>query len=113
MEFVYNEDMWTIKEISNEEMNKICPPEGNDTYTYGVTLYSENVVYINETSPSKRKTIYHELMHVFMYEAGHNQWTKEFNNEDVCEISSHSHDFIENITNDYFKWKFKNEKEDK
>jgi hypothetical protein len=38
-----------------------------------------------------------------MYEYGHNQWNKEFDNEDVCEIMASSHDIIHEIVEEYFK----------
>lgn len=103
MKFQVNNDNWEIKEISNADMNIISGSDLKETFTHGTTQYSENTIYINEDSPNKKKTLYHELMHMYMYEYGHNQWNKEFNNEDVCEISSSSHDFIHKIAEDYFK----------
>lgn len=47
------------------------------------------------------KTLKHELTHVWLYEYGHNQEEKEFNNEDVCEIVASSNDFINEIVNQY------------
>ena len=47
------------------------------------------------------KTLKHELTHVWLYEYGHNQSEKEFNNENVCEIVASSNDFINEIVEQY------------
>ena len=103
MKFKINEDEWQIKEISNAEMNILCGSDKRETFTHGTTQYSENVIYINKETPNKRKTLYHELTHCFMYEYGHNQHEKEFSHEDVCEICSCSHDLIHKIVEKYIK----------
>lgn len=101
MKFKINDSEWEIKEIDNEKMNII---ENNSfDFIHGTTRFSENIIYINEDTPNKRRTLIHELTHCFMYEYGHNQWDKSFNNEDVCEISASSHDLIHKIVEDYFK----------
>lgn len=101
MKFKMNNSEWEIKEIDNTQMNII--ENNNDDFIHGVTRYSENVIYINKDTPNKKKTLYHELLHCYMYEHGFNQWNKKFNNEDVCEIFSNSHDIIHKIVEDYFK----------
>lgn len=103
MKFKINNSEWQIKEISNADMNMIENSDLKETFTHGTTQYSENTIYINADCPCKRKTLIHELTHCFMYEYGHNQWNKHFNNEDVCEISASSHDTIHKIVEDYFK----------
>lgn len=99
MEFEINNCKWLIKEVSNEEMNEIGGKEGY--YTHGYTCYSQNIIYINKTSPEKERTLKHELTHCWLYNYGHNQDEKEFNNEDVCEIVASSNDFINNIVEKY------------
>ena len=105
MKFIMNNSEWEIKEISNAEMNIIDNSDKISTFTHGTTEYSNNIVYINSESPSKRKTLYHELMHVFLYEYGHNPFLedKTYHYEDVCEISACSHDIIHEIVEKYFK----------
>lgn len=49
------------------------------------------------------KTLKHELMHVWLYEYGHNQDEKEFNNEDICEIVACSNNFINEVVDEYLK----------
>lgn len=101
MKFKINDSEWEIKEIDNTQMNLI--EQNEDDFIHGTTRYSENIIYLNKETPNIKKTLYHELMHCFMYEYGHNQWNKKFNNEDVCEISASSHDIIHNIVEEYFK----------
>ena len=103
MNFIINGDEWQIKEISNAEMNIMYGSDKKETFTHGTTQYSDQIIYLNTETPNKRKTLYHELTHCFMYEYGHNQNEKEFNNEDVCEINAQSHDIIKDISDRYFK----------
>lgn len=103
MVFEINNSKWLIKEISQEEMQYSMGEEGK--YTHGITIYSENTIYINETSPEKERTLKHELTHVWLYMYGHNQQDKEFNYEDVCEIVACSNDFINYVIGKYRKEK--------
>ena len=103
MKFIINNDEWEIKEINNAEMNIMCGSDKRETFTHGSTQYSDQVIYLNSETPNKRKTLCHELTHCFMYEYGHNQQEKEYNNEDVCEICACSHNIIHEIVEDYFK----------
>lgn len=99
MEFIINNHKWRIKEISGKEMQYEKGREGY--YTHGITCYSENIIYINETSPEKERTLKHELTHCWLYMYGHNQDEKQFTNEDVCEIVASINDFINEILNLY------------
>lgn len=103
MKFKMNNHEWKIKEIPNCEMNIICNSNKRETFTHGITQYDIMTIYINDDTRNKRTTLYHELCHCFLYEYGHNQWNKEFNYEDICEIVASSHDIIHKIVEDYFK----------
>ena len=103
MYFKMNNNEWEIKEISNAEMNIIISSDNKETFTHGITIYRDLIIYINEDTKDKKKTLYHELTHCFMFEYGHNQHEKEFNCEDVCEISACCHDIIHKIVENYFK----------
>lgn len=103
MKFNINGSNWEIKEISNAEMNMLASSDLRESFTHGLTQYSTNVIYLNEDTPEKRKTLIHELTHCFMYIFGHNQGERQFSLEDVCEICSCSHDMIHEIVEDYFK----------
>lgn len=100
MKFKMNDRVWKIKEITNEEMMNLT--NNYEGFTHGTTEYSELVININKSAPDKKKTLYHELTHCFMYEYGHNQHNKEFDYEDVCEICACSHDMIHRIAKEYF-----------
>ena len=99
MKFEINNTEWEIKEISSEEMERNHGKEGY--YTHGITCYSEDIIYINKTSPEKERTLKHELTHCWMYMYGHNQDDKKFTNEDICEIVASSNDFINEIVQKY------------
>jgi len=99
MKFKINNIEWEVKEISNADMqDKYCL---DDKFTHGATIYSENIIYINKDSKNILRTLKHELMHVWLFEYGHNQDEKEFNNEDVCEIVASSNDFINEVVGQY------------
>lgn len=99
MKFEINNAEWEIKEISSEEMERNYGKTGY--YTHGFTCYSEDIIYINKTSPEKERTLKHELTHCWLYMFGHNQDEKQFNNEDICEIVASSNDFINEIVEKY------------
>jgi Zn-dependent peptidase ImmA (M78 family) len=109
MKFRLNNVIWTIKEISEEEMQYHCGHEG--WFTHGCTQYKENTIYINKSTHEKERTLIHELTHVWLYMYGHNQDEKKFDNEDVCEIVASINDFINRIVNSYRKYKDKRNKE--
>ena len=101
MEFEINGSIWKIREISDEEMQYDKNKPGY--YTHGFTCYSQNIIYINKTSPEKIRTLKHELMHCWLYLYGHNQDDRQFDNEDVCEIVASSNDFINKIIEQFKK----------
>lgn len=92
MKFKINNTEWKIEEISNADMQDRYGID--DKFTHGITIYSENTIYLNKNSKNIIRTLKHELMHVWLHEFGHNQDEKEFNCEDVCEIVASSNDFI-------------------
>ncbi len=103
MKLKINNTEWEIGEKSNVDINIMFESDKKGTFTHGITQYSDNKIYINEESGNKKRTLIHELVHCFMYEYGHNQDNKKYNNEDVCEICACSYDFIQNIITKYFK----------
>lgn len=107
MKFKCNNTEWTIKEISNVEMQDKFELE--NSFTHGITIYSENTIYLNKETVNIMRTLKHELTHVWLYEYGHYQEEKEFTNEDVCEIVACSNDFINEVINRYFRKRSKND----
>lgn len=70
----------------------------------GLTDYQNKQVLLKKLDEDFMiKTLKHELMHVWMYEYGHNQDEKEFNNEDICGIVACSNDFINEVVEEYKK----------
>lgn len=69
--------------------------EFEDKNFLGATDYEKCEILIKYNKLSVvLKTFMHELTHVYLYETGHNQSEKEFNNEDVCEIVANSYNFV-------------------
>lgn len=68
----------------------------------GLTEYQNKRVLLKKLDRDFMiRTLKHELAHVWMWEYGHNQDEKEFNNEDVCEIVACSNDFINEVVEKY------------
>lgn len=97
MEFEINNTKWTIEIVNEDRINN----EMKNDNTLGVTIYKEQKVLLLESQANIIKTLKHELVHVWLYEYGHNQSEKEFNCEDVCEIVASSNNFINEIVKKY------------
>ena len=109
MNFVMNNRNWKIIEFSQEEIKQHMidykyDGEPADGRYYGQTYIDEQIIYIdkNLNSEQKRQTLLHELMHCYIgcYLF---QNSKDYSEEDLCNISACSHDIISKIVNDYFK----------
>lgn len=100
MKFKINNTEWTIKEVTEAEINN----EMKNDFTMGVTIYKTQEILLLENQANIIKTLKHELMHVWMYEYGHRQDDeKKFDYEDVCEIVASSNDFINEVVEKYRK----------
>ena len=109
MKFKMNNRDWEIKELSQEEMREKFreykydgePKEGK---YFGLTYFDKNKIYIDKDLclDQKEQTLKHELMHCYIGCYLFNS-EKEYTEEDLCNISSNSHDIIHEIVNDYFK----------
>lgn len=105
MTFSINEELWTIKEISDEEMYKQNHEEYNDdgSHILGLTCPVTKEIFLLKDLDDiqKRKTLMHELMHcyLFTYVSFNNI---NFSIDDFCDISANSHDIINKIVNEYF-----------
>ena len=67
----------------------------------------EQYILRNGNSNQMLLTLKHELMHVWLYENGHTNQTKDevFDYEDVCELVALSNNSINRIVNIYLKEK--------
>lgn len=97
MKFKCNSSEWTIEEVDEATINN----EMKNDYTLGVTIYRNQKIMVLKDQENLIKTLKHELMHVWLYEYGHNQNEKEFDCEDICEIVASSNDFINEVVNEY------------
>ena len=98
MKFKINNAEWTIKEVSEAEINN----EMKNDFTLGVTIYKTQEILLLKDQANIIKTLKHELTHVWLYEYAHNQNDdKTFTYEDVCEIVASSNDFINEIVDEY------------
>lgn len=96
-----NNSFWNIHFIPRLDMLHKLEEEGckeeEGNYTQGITIYSKQVIYIDSTVADPRKILIHELTHAWLYAFGHNQGNKQFDHEDVCEIVSLIHHFIDHV----------------
>lgn len=97
MKFKINNTEWEIKVVDEATINN----EMKQDDTLGVTIYKTQEILLLENQANITKTLKHELMHVWLYEYGHNQSEKEFNCEDICEIIASSNDFVNEIVELY------------
>lgn len=110
MKFKINNRTWEIKELPQEEIRehlinyKYDGQPGEGKY-YGQTYYDEQIIYIDKDlhPEQKRQTLLHELTHCYI--GCYLFSSKQFTEEDVCNISACSHDLIHKIVEDYFSIK--------
>ena len=105
MTFKMNSSYYEIKEVSQEELQEEIANE-NDGYYYGQTRFRNQLVLIDKDlfHERKKKTLYHELMHVYIREYISTR-DIELTEELLCDISANSHDIIHEIVNHYFERK--------
>lgn len=109
MKFKMNDREWEIIELSQEEIREKIreykydgePKEGR---YFGLTYLDNSKIYIDKDLclDQKKQTLKHELMHCYIGCYLFNA-EKEYTEEDLCNISSNSHDIIHKIVEDYFK----------
>lgn len=102
-EFEMNNCFYTIKEVSQEELQEENTNK-EDGYYYGQTRFIKQVILIYKdlSVEQKRKTLIHELTHVYIKEY---LTTRDIrpNEEMLCDIHANCHDIVHKIVEDYFK----------
>ena len=108
MKFKINDRDWEIKELSQESMRDTIkdykydgdPKEGK---YFGLTYFDSQTIYIDKDlcEQQKRQTLFHELMHCYIGTYLFNN-SRDYTEEDLCNISACSHDMIDRIVNEYF-----------
>lgn len=100
--FKINNTEWTVKEVSEAEINN----EMKNDYTLGITLYRTQEIWLLDNQVNIIRTLKHELTHVWLFEHGHRQDDEnKFDYEDICEIVASSNDFINETVRGYVKAK--------
>lgn len=91
------------KEVSQKDFWDYQVDE-QDGYYYGQSHFQTQEIWIDKDLPieKKKKTLYHELTHVYIREY---LTSRDINpNEEVlCDIAANSHDIIHKIVKSYFK----------
>lgn len=104
MKFKMNELEWEIKEVSAEEVKSNFNDDNKDSVYFGCTQLSTQMIFLNnEASLEKKKnTLYHELMHCYLYCYLSDEIGFANLEEGICDISANSHNMIHRIVEDYF-----------
>ena len=101
--FTMNGSEYTIKETCQEEIKRHINNANNDFY-YGLTVFQDDLIYLEKSlsHDKKRKTLIHELMHVYIAEFVTTQ-TIDYDEELLCDICANAHELVNEIVNDYFE----------
>ena len=101
MKFLMNDIEYTIKEVEQRDFHKI---EDGDGYYYGQSHFQTQEIWLDKNQPieKKRKTLYHELTHVYIREYLTSR-DIDPDEEVLCDIAANSHDIIHNIVEEYTK----------
>lgn len=95
MKFKINNTEWIIREVDKKELEL--------ENVLGETDYENLEIRLLKTHKDIKRTLKHELMHVWLWEYGHPQNNEEnFTYENVCTMVSCSNDFINEVINRYF-----------
>ena len=102
MKFKMNELEWSIKDATADEVKAVFNDKNEESYYYGSTTMSTQEILINKeaTKEKQRETLYHELMHCYIY--CYLCDGLQFDEEALCNISAKSHNMIHKICEDYF-----------
>lgn len=112
MNFKMNNRNWKIQELSQEEIREIYKDykydgdPGIGKY-FGITYLDKQLIIIDkDLHPEQKKaTLLHELMHCFIGCYGFSSSQDTYSEEDLCNLSSNSHQVIHDILEEYFEKK--------
>ena len=101
MKFKMNEIEYEIKEVEQEELMKYRNQD--EGYYYGQSHFIEQEIWLDKelNKEKKRKTLIHELTHVYIREYITSR-DIEPDEEVLCDIAANSHDIIHKIVHEYF-----------
>lgn len=106
MNFKINNRDWKIKEVSQNELCTAHNDFSGEGCYYGSTFPNSQEIWLwaNVKEEQKKKTLYHELMHCYIFSyISFNDII--FSIDDFCDISANSHDIIHEIVEQYFSKK--------
>ena len=105
MEIKINNNTWEITEHSKEEMLEEYQKNHPDGLAcFGLTFYGKHEIWLNKDMCEDERilTLRHELMHAYIWSIGCCNYS-QFDEEDVCNLSSKSAYLINEIIDKYFK----------
>ncbi len=104
MEFLINGQKWKILIKTKQELINKYNSEHEDkaVYAFGVTIYSDHEIWINEElcPDQKQNTLRHELAHCFIWSYGLYNTTGD-HDEAMCDLISASNEFIYNVVHQF------------
>lgn len=104
--FQINGSEYTIKDTCQEEIKRHINNDNNanNDFYYGLTVFQDNLIYLEKSLSydKKRKTLIHELMHVYIAEFITTQ-TIDYDEEILCDICANAHELVNKIVNSYFE----------
>ena len=103
MFFEMNDVKYQIKEVEQKDFWEYKVNE-EDGYYYGQSHFQTQEIWLDKTlsKEKKKKTLYHELTHVYIREYLTSRDITP-DEEVLCDISANSHDIIHKIVEDYFR----------
>lgn len=103
MNFTINGEKWYITEVPQE---RFVDNEDGERLYFGQTHYDTGQIWLYRDLnwDKKRKTLYHELMHVYI-KTFITSSDMKFDEELLCDISANAHDVVQDIAERYFNQK--------
>lgn len=112
--FKMNNRTWEIIEVPQKALCDEFNEEVSTSKIYfGLCKFSQQIIMLEETlcPEQKEKTLLHELMHCYIssfiaFGIG------QVDEDTICDISANSHNIIHKIANDYYNWKYEQNKKE-
>lgn len=105
MEFKINGFTYRIVQVEQSKFweGSRTTQEEDGGYFFGRSYFDKQEIWLDSesTEEQKRRTLYHELMHVYIRTHITNT-DMQFEEEVLCDISANAHDIIHDIVERYF-----------
>lgn len=108
MRCTINDTKYTIKEVEQNNFFEHDNHTKKDGYFFGQTHFDIQEIWICKSlsKEKKKKTLIHELTHVYIHEYFTTQEI-QIDEEVLCDIHANCHDLIHNIVEKYFNIAYK------